>query len=54
MYHHVLFSNADERRTAELEEALSPPNRINPTTGLPYSWDDGEDELAGFDDLLTG
>jgi hypothetical protein len=31
-----------------VEEALNPPNLINPATGVPFSWDDGTDELDGF------
>ena len=36
----------------KIGDALEPPNRIDPMTGLPFGWDE-EDELAGFDDLVA-
>jgi hypothetical protein len=35
-----------------IDDALEPPNRLNPATGLPYGWRE-DDELDGLDDLVT-
>lgn len=48
----VLREMASENDWEKIEDALEPPNRVNPLTGLPYGWDE-DDELAGLDDLLT-
>lgn len=59
-FHAFILSIADERKRDAIEEALRPPNRVDPLTGLPYGWNDGDelagfaDELAAFDDTLTG
>jgi hypothetical protein len=37
----------------EVNDALAPPNAIDPTTGLPYGWSE-ENELDGLDGQLTG
>jgi hypothetical protein len=29
-------------------EALEPPNRLNPATGLPFGWNE-DDELSGWE-----
>lgn len=42
-----------EEGQEEIDEALAPPNQVNPDTGLPYGWTE-ESELAGLDSLLTG
>lgn len=36
----------------DITDALKPPNKINPLTGLPYGWVE-EQELDGLDALLT-
>jgi len=33
----------DEQKLDAIDEALAPPNRIDPRTGLPYGWDDEDD-----------
>jgi hypothetical protein len=53
LYRHALLSNVDERQRDKVLEALEPPNRVNPLTGLPFGWDE-DTELDGFDQLLTG
>jgi hypothetical protein len=35
-----------------IEDALTPPNKIDQNTGLPFGWDE-EDELDGLGSLLT-
>lgn len=47
------MERTDDTGRDRIEDALRPPNRINPVTGLPFGWDE-DDELAGLDDLLTG
>lgn len=53
VYLFALLSTGDEERSERIEEALAPPNRIDPLTGMPYGWNE-DDELAGLDDLLRG
>lgn len=40
----------DETGRDQIDDALKPPTRIDPTTGLPYGWDE-DDELAGWEGL---
>lgn len=39
---------ADEDKLAEIEEALTAPNRLDPTTRAPRWWVDEDDAFAGF------
>ena len=49
----VVRSRTDENGRESIEEALAPPNRIDPRTGMPYGWNE-DTELDGLDTLLTG
>jgi hypothetical protein len=46
-----ILSRADEETKSKIEDALAPPNRVDPTTGMPFGWSD-DNELAGFDQLV--
>ena len=48
----TLHERANDQQLDKIEEALEPPNKIDPTTGLPYGWTE-DDELDGLDALLT-
>lgn len=48
----AVLEGANEETKDRVEEALAPPNRINPATGLPYGWDE-DDELANLDSLIA-
>ena len=48
-----LRQRVNEEQWQDVVEALEPPNRIDPLTGLPYGWDE-DDELSGFEAILTG
>ena len=52
LYLFLLFERGGEDARERVEDALSPPNKINPATGMPYGWSE-ESELDGFDSLLT-
>jgi hypothetical protein len=49
----VLLERSDEDGKDKIEEALAPPNRVDPITQLPYGWKEDE-ELDGFDQLMGG
>jgi hypothetical protein len=46
----IVRENGDERTMDILDEALAPPNRINPATGLPFGWEE-DDELDSLADI---
>lgn len=49
----IVVERGGEAAADEIEEALRPPNKINPATGVPYGWSE-DDELSDLDSLLTG
>ena len=49
----MIVERSDEKGRDMIEDALAPPNRVDPTTGLPYGWSE-DDEMDGFASLLTG
>jgi hypothetical protein len=49
----MLMRASDEDGQERIEEALRPPNKINPATGVPFGWDE-DDELAGLEAMLDG
>lgn len=48
-----MMEHADENERERILEAMTPPNRIDPETGLPFGWDE-DDELALLDMALGG
>ena len=52
LYLFLLFERGGQDARDRVEEALAPPNRIDPATGMPYGWNP-DSELDGLDSLLT-
>jgi hypothetical protein len=46
------LEGANDEKLDAIDQALNPPNKVNPATGMPYGWTE-EDELDGLDTLLT-
>lgn len=47
----VAYERADQETADAMEEALTPPNKIDGATGLPFGWSE-DDELDGLGSLL--
>tara|TARA_R110000823_G_scaffold1464_1_gene5714 strand:+ start:37934 stop:38119 length:186 start_codon:yes stop_codon:yes gene_type:complete len=48
----IVIERGGKDTADQIEEALTPANKVNPVTGVPYAWGI-DDELDGLDLLLT-